>query len=137
MPRPDNAHLSTTKLGYKSCSLFDVACWPCCSDSTRLVRSTVRVDDASWLRFRYKGTKELKGPILSQEMSIPAKACSKVYTAAAVTDYLARTKDYLHDDRVWCSIHPLHGAFHRLDTKGGSLRRRMRMVVTKDGVPAH
>jgi hypothetical protein len=38
---------------------------------------------------------------------------------------------------VWCSIRPLHGAFHRLDTKGDSLRRWMRLVMTRAGVPAH
>ena len=137
MSQPDNSHLSIAELGYKSWSLFGAACWPRCSDGARLVRSSVRVDDAGWLRFRYKGTKELKFPILSQEMSIPAEAHSKVCPATAVTDYIARTKDFLHDDRVWCSIRPLHGAFHRLDTKGDSLRRWMRLVMTRAGVPAH
>ena len=50
----------------------------------------------------------------------------------AVTDYLARTKDFSHDC-VWCSIHPLHGAFYRLDTKGDSFRHLM--IMTKAGVP--
>ena len=54
--------------------------------------------DASWLRFCYKGTKELMLPVLSQEMSIPAKARSKVCTAIAIIDYLTHTKDFLHDN---------------------------------------
>ena len=65
MSQPTNAHLSIAELGYKSWSLFHVACWPRCSDGARLVRSSIRVDDAGWLYFRYKGTKELKLPVLS------------------------------------------------------------------------
>ena len=137
MSWPANAHLSTTELGYKSWSLFSVACWPRCFDGARLVRLSIRVDDAGWLRFHDKGTEELKLLVLSQEMSIHADARCKVCTATAVTDYLARTKDFLHGDLVWCSIRPLYGAFHRVDLNGDSLRRWMCMVMPRAGVPAH
>ena len=92
--------LSTAELGYKSWSLFAIACWPRCSDCARLVRPTVRGDGACWLCFRYRATKELNLPVLTHEISVRADARSKVCTATAVMDFFARTKNYLHDDRV-------------------------------------
>ena len=71
-----------------------------CSDGARLVQSNVLVDDAGWLCFRYRGTKELKLPMLTPEISVPADARSKVRTTTTLMDYLARTEDYLHGDSV-------------------------------------
>ena len=73
--RPANDDLSTDELGLKSWSFFATACWPCCSDGARLVRSTIRRDSARCLAFRYFGTKELWMPIFSFKFCSACPPC--------------------------------------------------------------
>ena len=46
MSQLDDTQLSSAELGYKSWTLFTIACRPCCLDSTQVVCSSISVDDA-------------------------------------------------------------------------------------------
>ena len=64
--QPDNDVLTDAKLAFNSFALFAIAVWPRWSDAAKVVRSTIQFSaDSRDLVFRYKGTKELKLPILS------------------------------------------------------------------------
>ena len=56
------------------------------------------------MHFRYKGTKNLKVPILGPQLGIPAEqADPKVCVARCMKAYLDRTAGtgFAHQDRVW------------------------------------
>ena len=93
--QPDSAALSTAELALKSWSLFAVACWPRCSDGARLVRSSIKFSGNGEVHFRYKGTKNLKVPILGPQLGIPAdQADPKVCVARCMKAYLDPTAHF-------------------------------------------
>ena len=101
--QPDNDRLTDAELAFKSFALFAIAVWPRCSDAARVVRSSVKfAPDGGDLVFRYTGTTELKVPILSAGIGIPAGQVSRVCPVRTLKAYLNRSKDWDHGDRVWC-----------------------------------
>ena len=99
--QPDKDALSTAELALKSWSLFALACWPRCSDGARLVRSSIKFTENGEMHFRYKGTKNLKVPILGPQLGIPAsQADPKVCVARCMKAYLDRTADLDRQHRV-------------------------------------
>ena len=66
------------------------------------------------MHFRYKGTKNLKVPILGPQLGIPAEqADPKVCVARCMKAYLDRTAgtDFAHQDRVWCRTVRQNGTY--------------------------
>ena len=101
MDQPDSDVLTDAQLAFKSFALFAIAVWPRCSDASKAVRSTIQfAPDGRDLVFRYKGTKELKLPILSAGIGIPAGQVAKVCTVRTLRAYLGRSRDWDHEDRV-------------------------------------
>ena len=87
--QPDNDQLTDAELAFKSFALFAIAVCPRCSDAARVVRSSVKfAPDGGDLIFRYFGTKELKVPILSAGIDIPAGQVSRVYAVRTLKAYL-------------------------------------------------
>ena len=112
--QPDNDALSDRELALKSWSLFALACWPRCSDGARLVRRSVKFTENGEMHFRYKGTKNLKVPILGPQLGIPAsQADPKVCVARCMKAYLHCTAatGFAHHDRVWCCTVRQNGAY--------------------------
>ena len=87
--------------------------------------------DSPDLVFRYKGTKELKLPILSAGIGIPAGQVAKVCTVCTVRAYLDHPKDWDHRDRVWCCTRKQGGKYLPVTEKGCTLRRWMRNMRTR------
>ena len=55
------------------------------------------------MHFRYKGTKNLKVPILGPQLGIPAEqADPKVCVHCCMKAYLDNSAHLDHQDRVWC-----------------------------------
>ena len=133
--QPLNDALSTAELALKSWSLFAVACWPRCSDGARLVRSSIKFSENGEMHFRYKGTKNLKVPILGPQLGIPAEqADPNVCVARCMHAYLNRTAGFDHQDRVWCCTVKKNGAYPAVSTRGDTLRGWMRRIMTRCGV---
>ena len=85
--------------------------------------------------FRYKGTKNLKVPILGPQLAIPAyQADPKVCVARCMKAYLDRSADFDHQDRVWCCTVKKDGAYPAVSIRGDTLRGWMRRVMTRCGV---
>ena len=85
--------------------------------------------------FRYKGTKNLKVPILGPQLAIPAyQADPKVCVARCIKAYLDRSADFDHQDRVWCCTVKKDGAYPAVSIRGDTLRGWMRRVMTRCGV---
>ena len=85
--------------------------------------------------FRYKGTKNLKVPILGPQLGIPAEqADPKVCVARCMKAYLDRTAGFDHQDRVWCCTVKKNGAYPAVSIRGDTLRGRMRRIMTRCGV---
>jgi len=137
--RPDNAALPLPELALKSVSLWAVATFPRPSDLARLVRSKLRRDAAGALRFVYFGTKELRLPVFSVQLSVPLQVQQKVCAVLAVEAYLSRTSGpaFDHKDRVWCSLKPRdrRGIHHAVGSE--TLSHWVRTVMQRSGVPAH
>ena len=71
MDQPDYDVLTDAECAFNSFAFFAVAVWPRCSDAAKVVRSTIQFSpDGRDLLFRYKGTKELKLPILSAGITV-------------------------------------------------------------------
>ena len=134
--QPDNDLLSTAQLGRKSFTLVAIACWPRCSCAARVVRSSVQIFDGG-VSFQYKGTKELKVPILSPAIGIASDQVKKICPALALKAYLHRTRHFDHNDRVWCISRHRDGVFTNVSGKGDTLRRWMRDAMTAVGIPKH
>ena len=101
----------------------------------RVVRSSVKfAPDGGDLVFRYKGTKELKVPILSAGIGIPAGQVSRVCPVRTLKAYLNRFKDWDHGDRVWCCTRKQGGKYLPATEKGCTLRRWMRNMMTRVGI---
>ena len=87
------------------------------------------------MHFRYKGTKNLKVPILGPQLGIPAEqADPNVCVARCMHAYLNRTADFDHQDRVWCCTVKKNGAYPAVPTRGDTLRGWMRRIMTRCGV---
>ena len=87
--------------------------------------------------FRYKGTKNLKVPILGPQLGIPAdQADPKVCVARCMKAYLDRTAGtgFAHQDRVWCCTVKKNGAYPAVSIRGDTLRGWMRRIMTRCGV---
>ena len=90
--QPDNDALTTAELALKSWSLFAVACWPRCSGDAWLVRSSIKFSATAEMLFCYKGTKNLRVPILGPQLGIPADQVDpKVCVARCMKAYLDRS----------------------------------------------
>ena len=133
--QPDNDRLTDAELAFKSFALFAIAVWPRCSDAARVVRSSIKfAPDDGDLVFRYFGTKELKLPILSAGIGIPAGQVSRVCPVRTLKAYLTRSKDWDHGDRVWCCTRKQGGKYLPVTEKGCTLRRWMRNMMTRVGI---
>ena len=127
--------VADAELAFKSFALFAIAVWPRCSDAARVVRSSVKfAPDGGDLVFRHKGTKELKVPILSAGIGIPAGQVSRVCPVRTLKAYLTRSKDWDHGDRVWCCTRKQGGKYLPVTEKGCTLRRWMRNMMTRVGI---
>ena len=92
--QPDNDVLTKAELAFKSFVFYAIAVWPRCSDATKAVCPSIQfAPDGLDLVFRYKGTKELKLPILSAGIGIAAGQVTKVCQVRTLRAYLDRSKD--------------------------------------------
>ena len=85
-------------------------------------------------RLLVQGTKELKLPILSAGIGIPAGQVSRVCPVCTLKAYLTRSKDWDHGDRVWCCTRKQGGKYLPVTEKGCTLRRWMRNMMTRVGI---
>ena len=115
--------LTDAELAFKSFALFAVAVWPRCSDAAKVVQSTIQFSpDGRDLVFRHKGMKELKLPILSAVIGIPAGQVAKVCTVRILRAYLDQSKHWDHGDRVWCCTRKEDGKYLSVTEQGCILR---------------
>ena len=78
--------------------------------------------------------RELKVPILSAGIGIPAGQVSRVCPVRTLKAYLTRSKDWDHGDRVWCCTRKQGGKYLPVTEKGCTLRRWMRNMMTRVGI---
>ena len=106
LDKAHNHELPTREFALKSWSLWAIATFPRPSDGAKLVRSTLaRHSGTGALKFQYFGTKELRLPVFSFQLSIHPDVQKKVCAVEAIEAYLSRTSGpaFKHGDRVWCS----------------------------------
>ena len=130
--QPDNDALLIADLAYKSWRLFAVACWPRCSDGARLVQSSIKFSENGDMHFCYKGTKNLKVPILGPQLGSPIyDADPKVCVARCKKSYLDRTAHFDHHDRVWCCTVKKDGGYPAVSIRGDTFHGWMRRIMTR------
>ena len=85
LDQPDNHELPTRELALKSWSLWGIATFPRPSDGAKLVRSTLaRHSGTGALKFQYFGTKKLRLPVFSVQLSIHPDVQKKVCAVEAI-----------------------------------------------------
>ena len=82
--------------------------------------------------FVYKGTKSMRLPILGPQLGVSAnQVAPKIDVDRTMKAYLARTEHYNHNDRVWCSVRPLHGMSSSVCESSDTLRHWMLRIMTR------
>ena len=104
----------------------------------KLVRSTLaRHNGTGALKFQYFGTKELRLPVFSVQLSIHLDVQKKVCVIEAMGAYLSHTSGpaFKHGDRVWCSLTGTDNLHHAVGPE--TLSRWMRTKMTRCGISSH
>ena len=97
LDQPDNHEIPTRELVLKSWSLWGIATFPGPSDGAKLVRSTLaRHSGTGDLKLQYFGTKEVRLPVFSFQLSIHPDVQKKVCAVEAIERHTFLAPPALH-----------------------------------------